>query len=417
MIGNSTRHLNPVLFVAPALGPDVNEIARLLAGEHLLKLLVTRAVVPNWLRPIMRKAGLNSWLRRFSSPVSGGLLRGYWRADGIDRLARVMGTSRLAAMDRSFSWLDRQAERLLTEATGAVLAREDACQVVFARARQRGIATLYQLPTAFYQTVRELMDRETALFPGACASSAETHEYGAARCERKDRELALADRVLCHCAFVRQSVERAGFPIGRVKTIPFGIDAERWSANPERKGKVFLYVGNITLRKGVPRLLKVWKALGAHRSHTLRLVGDMQLSPAFLQDYRGLYEHVPRMPREELARHYQEASAFVFNSVADGFGHVFAEAMACGTAVLCSRNSGAPEMVTDGWDGRLFDFGDDDQLGAVLEWALGHPEDLWEMGRAARLRAMQCTWQRFGDEFLNWIEEVLTEIPAGDSKP
>jgi glycosyltransferase involved in cell wall biosynthesis len=409
MIGKSALALQrskPILFVAPALGPDVNEIARLLANEQLLKLLVTRTVVPCWLRPVLRKGGLNVLGRRSPSPVLPRLLRSYAWGDGVERLACMMGNSRLAGLDRSFAWIDRQAARLLTESTGAVLAREDACQVVFGHARQRGIRTIYQMPTAFYKTVRALMERETDLFPGVCASASDRDEYAPARCERKDRELALADHVLCHCAFVRRSVERAGFPCTQIKTIPFGVDAERWSAKPERKGNVFLYVGNITLRKGVHRLLRVWKTLRAHRTHTLRLVGDMHLAPAFLRDYAGMYEHVPRVPRGELEPHYHEASAFVFNSVADGFGHVFAEAMACGTAVLCSRNSGAPEIVSDGVTGRLFDFGDDDKLGEVLEWALSHPEALREMGRLARLNAIHCSWERFGDEFVRWINEI-----------
>lgn len=397
-----------VQYISPVLPVDVTEAALALETEGRLERLVTRGDMSSGQRKFAaRIPGLRGVARRPANPVRSNHRASYWQADLVEAVARRTGSTRAASVDKSFAWLDRKAAGCLTEHTGAVLAREDACQAVFTAARQRGIATLYQLPTVFYQTVRELMEHETELFPGACTSASEPDEYAPARCGRKDRELALADWVLCHCAFVRQSVERAGFPVGRIMTIPFGVDAGRWSANPERKGKVFLYVGNITLRKGAHRLLKAWKALGAHRTHTLRLVGDMQLAPTFLQDYRGMYEHVPRMPRDELARHYQEASAFVFNSMADGFGHVFAEAMACGTAVLCSRNSGAPEMVADGVEGRLFGFGDDDQLGSVLDWSLSHPDDLKEMGRAARIRAEECSWAHFGSSLVSWIDGIL----------
>ena len=95
---------------------------------------------------------------------------------------------------------------------------------------------------------------------------------------------------------------------------------------------------------------------------------------------------------EQLREHYCEASAFVFNPLADGFGHVFAEAMVCGTAVICSRISGAPDLITDGVEGGLFNYGADEQLASILDWAFSHPRELALMGARARQKALLSGW-------------------------
>lgn len=162
------------------------------------------------------------------------------------------------------------------------------------------------------------------------------------------------------------------------------------------------------MRKGVHRLLLAWRRLHAYRICELRLIGEMFLTEAFLKDFRGMYTHIDRLPRKQLRDHYCEASAFVFNPLADGFGHVFAEAMACGTAVICSRNSGAPDLVTDGVEGRLFNYGGDEQLASILEWALGHPRELALMGARARQKALMSGWDKFGQLLLPWISSVTS---------
>ena len=176
-----------------------------------------------------------------------------------------------------------------------------------------------------------------------------------------------------------------------------------------RPGRVFLYVGKINARKGVHRLIRVWKQLGAYRTHRLRLIGDLELPARFVAEYRSVFEHSPRMARERLPGEYRKAQAFVFNAMADGFGHVFAEAMGCATPVLASRNCGAPDLIRDGVEGKLFDYGDDDALGAALEWALTHPGQLREMGATARERALQCSWDDFGRRFVGWVRRVLSQ--------
>src|ERR1044071_4882900 len=151
--------------------------------------------------------------------------------------------------------------------------------------------------------------------------------------------------------------------------------------------------------------------LHAYRTHRLRLVGELRLPARFLAEYRGVFEHVPRLPRQALKREYARAQAFLFNAMADGFGHVLTEAMASGTPVLASRNSGAPDLVVPGEHGWLFEYGDDEALACALDKALGSPALLRRMGQSAQCRALSWTSEQFAVAFLKWIRPLLERTP------
>jgi glycosyltransferase involved in cell wall biosynthesis len=397
---------NKIICLAPTLGPDVNATARILEKANLLESLFTRGVATRRLKRLFARATITeSFSGRTTSLVANERTKAKWTADIVFYLMLALTRSRSRATDASFGFLDRAAAKRVAGSIDAVFAREDCCLQTFRRAKQVGATTIYQLPTAYWRRVQEIMQQELAEFPNICKAANDPNEFTEQRTTRKEAELDFADHVLCPSTFVRESLMRRR--AGTYEVIPFGINgATALSAEGSRK-PMFLYAGNITMRKGVHRLLLAWKELKAHRTHELRLVGDMFLSPKFLHDFQGMFTHVPRLARDELDQHYREAAAFIFNPVADGFGHVILEAMRCGTPVIASRNCGAPDTITNRVEGVLVDYGDQSQLISALDLALSNPAELRVMGRAAAERAGKYTWEDYGERFLNWLRPLL----------
>jgi len=384
--------MHRVLLVAPVLPADVLATATILERADLLESLITRTV---------RSSLLAS--RRPASPVAPDRTDTSWTADVLFYVL-ALTRSRSRATDESFAYLDRYASRRVTENLRAIFAREDCCRQSFQRAQEIGVPTIYQLPTAYWRRVRELMERELMEFPNICKAASDPYEFAEKRTTRKDVELDLADHVLCPSTFVRESL--SPHRSTNLEVIPFGVNQPD-EAQPVSCEPVFLYAGNITMRKGVHRLLLAWKELKAYRTYELRLIGDMFLSEKFLNDFRGMFTHVPRVSRAELDRHYAEASVFVFNPVADGFGNVILEAMRTGTPVIASKNSGAPDAITNRVEGLLLDYGDQSQLVSALNFALSNPEEMHEMGKAAGKRASKYTWRDYGDRLVAWLRPLL----------
>ena len=382
-----------IILVAPALGPDTTITAKILEGADLLESLITRTVAAGRL-----------FSRRPASPVRSEQTDARWIADLIFYLTLGISRSRTRATDASFDYLDRFASTRVKPDLGAVFAREDCCRQTFRRARVLGVKTIYQLPTAYWRKVRELMERELAEFPDICSAANDRYEFAEQRTTRKDAELNLADHILCPSTFVRESL--SPHRSTNLEVIPFGVDEAPAQQTTARKG-VFLYAGNITMRKGVHRLMLAWKELKVYRTHELRLVGDMFLSEKFLSDFHGMFNHIPRVSRAELNRHYAEASGFVFNPVADGFGHVILEAMRNATPVIASKNSGAPDVITNRVNGLLVDYGDQSQLTSALDFALSNPAEMRDIGESAAKRASKYTWEDYCERLLGWLRPLL----------
>ena len=60
------------------------------------------------------------------------------------------------------------------------------------------------------------------------------------------------------------------------------------------------------------------------------------------------------------------------------------EAFSCGTPVVCSRLGAMQEIVSDHANGLHFTPGKPDELARTLEWAWNNPQQIQNMGQAAR---------------------------------
>ena len=63
---------------------------------------------------------------------------------------------------------------------------------------------------------------------------------------------------------------------------------------------------------------------------------------------------------------------------------VIYEPFALGTPVIGARIGGIPEFITPGENGDIFESGNIDELGAILNRYLAQPDELKQMGRKAR---------------------------------
>jgi phosphatidylinositol alpha-mannosyltransferase len=147
--------------------------------------------------------------------------------------------------------------------------------------------------------------------------------------------------------------------------IPCGVDLTKF--RPGRKkttNPTILFVGMIDSRKRGRLLIDAFNSVV--RSHfptaELWIVRDDQVveSPG-VRVFGSVSE-------EELIRMYQESWCFCLPSSYEGFGVPYIESMACGTAVVCTPNAGAIEVLGNGRYGLM---SKPDDLGNTLTQLLG----------------------------------------------
>jgi glycosyltransferase involved in cell wall biosynthesis len=417
-MGTSARS---VLFVTPVLPQDArNQLQALFEAGVLNKVVCSLSYVRGgridsglrWLDHVLGTKFITATERRRLDTVPTEIVSSHIWPELWEQVRRRLYVSRRCprTTDRYLNRVDRAAVRRLGSEVKLVLAREDCCLHTFRAARAQDIHCLYDMPTTHYQRVRAIMEREGTAFPGASVLQLTEDEYSPARNHRKDEELANADHVLVPSQFVGDSITAAGVPEDHITVIPFGcqpVENVAAATNGGPRKKVFLAVGNLCLRKGTHRLLRAWKRLGAHRTHTLRLVGSIELSAAFLADYSGVFEHVPRLPRPELARYYATSLAYIMPAAAEGMAVVITEALSHGLPVIASENSGATGFITQGQEGLLYPFDDEDRLCECLERFLSGQADIDSMREAAYALAKRWTWRHYRDNFLALIRSRL----------
>src|SRR5207253_8261841 len=96
--------------------------------------------------------------------------------------------------------------------------------------------------------------------------------------------------------------------------------------------------------------------------------------------------------RTSLVALYAGAEAFLFPSLAEGFGLPVLEAMACGTPVVTSDRSSLPEVAGDA--AVLCDPTDPESIGEALSSVLRDPDLAVRLGRSGLERAARYTWER-----------------------
>ena len=95
------------------------------------------------------------------------------------------------------------------------------------------------------------------------------------------------------------------------------------------------------------------------------------------------------VPEEELQRQYESATVFIMPSQAEGFGFVFAEAMAYGLPVIGGNRDATPEVVADGETGLLVDPTSVTEIRSAITRLLADEDLRKNMGQAGQMRVKQ----------------------------
>jgi len=391
---------------------DGYHVARALAERGLLEALVTDLYWPSdqpWARKaesILPGSAARALRQRWSDAATSPLVSTCW-ASGLCSLG--MSKARSAPFDwkrRAMRWADtclgRRAGTLANDGDAALLSYSYYGQSAFSEYSGKRPRILFQLhphPTR----VREILERERELHPDCAESLNKEWELALPQedFERLAEETRMAEHWIVASSFTRETLIESGAPAERILVAPYGANLERYYPAPQRrqaKGRGrrlrLLFVGTINQRKGIKYLIEAVRALPADRVELVvcgRAVDDLSL----FEPLRGRVDLRPSVSAEGLLEAYQTSDVFVFPSLAEGFGHVLLEAMACGLPIVSTTRTAARDLVRPGVEGFLVEPGSVSAIVTAVEQFLSHPEWLETMGQAARRRAEQFTWARF----------------------
>ena len=187
---------------------------------------------------------------------------------------------------------------------------------------------------------------ETGLTPGEAAVFAMLEARLLPRCRG----------AVCPSPASAAAVRDYGVPAEHIAIVAPGQDRATRQTRPQEDGPVrLLSVGTVTPRKGHVLLAEALAPLAELPWH-LTIIGSLERDPETARQLRdaieanGLCDRITlagEAPPASLGEAYAEADLFVLASYHEGYGMVFAEAMAHGLPILATTGGAIPDTVPE----------------------------------------------------------------------
>ena len=257
--------------------------------------------------------------------------------------------------------------------------------------------------------------------PSAAAPSPAT----ATRDRELEERLLRVDRLIAVSDHGSSILQERGVPAGRIRVVPPGFDRLS-SANVDADPALYhgalvrtLCVAQWIPRKGILDLVRAW-TVRERPGATLRLVGETDADPAYAASVRSAIADTPGasitvsgpVDDSALGTAYATADLFVLPSRYEGYGIVYAEALAHGLPVIACDVGPVPGLA-GAEAATLVPPGDIGALSGALDLLLGDPALRSRMSTAARRRADHLPrWEDTVAAFRRVLEEVFASGAA-----
>ena len=222
-----------------------------------------------------------------------------------------------------------------------------------------------------------------------------------------------ADAIVVPSQVARRSFLSEGFAPEKIHVIPYGVRLEQFHkigdppSGPDAPFEV-LFVGSISIRKGIPYLLQAFARL-RHPHKRLRIIGAV--NPAFKPFLATLplqqVEFLGSLPQPELVSYMSTSHVMVLPSIEEGLALVQGQALACGCPIIATTATGSEDLFTDGVEGFILPIRDPDGIVDRMQRIADDPTLRERMSTAALARVQQIGgWTQYGDQWETLLHQL-----------
>jgi alpha-maltose-1-phosphate synthase len=222
----------------------------------------------------------------------------------------------------------------------------------------------------------------------------------------EDEEHELADLIVAPSAFVRDTLIEQGVSAEKIRVNPFGTDTGRFfptAENAPLTPMIFLFVGALGARKGVPLLLDAWRKINPSQAE-LWLAGTGKIPESARRSCPDSVRWLGAVSRSDLPELLRRAHVFVFPSFFEGLAQTQIEAAACGLPIIATKASGGEEIVAEGRTGFIVAAGTLDQLVERMAQFISDPQLVITMAANAKAKAHRWSWSAYGDRWRDILQ-------------
>lgn len=221
----------------------------------------------------------------------------------------------------------------------------------------------------------------------------------------------LADAVFGVSSHVERQLRRLGAKT-RLGTILNGFSVQNISPAADKPPYSIIQVGWLQPRKKADVTIRALAKLREKYPETaLELIGTGSEQERFqkLSQDLGVGDAVQfrgYLTNPETLSAMSRSRFFVMASVDEGFGLVYAEAMASGCITIGTEGEGIADLIVSGKNGFLVPPDDPEAIVRVISWCAEHPTEADEIAERGRQDALGLTWDKNAAQYLDLFAEL-----------
>ena len=177
------------------------------------------------------------------------------------------------------------------------------------------------------------------------------------------------------------------------------------------KKKRIVFVGRLVPVKNIEILIKAFEIFTkSHVDYSLTIYGDGPLEGELkaLVSSLNLSEKVDIPgPSKTIHQDILDAEMLCLVSKREGMSNTMIEAMTLGIPCICTKVSGAVDLIKDGDNGLLVDIGDIEGLALKMDYIATHKEEALKMGENATKVYELLNKDRIFKEWLTYLKEFV----------
>jgi glycosyltransferase involved in cell wall biosynthesis len=244
------------------------------------------------------------------------------------------------------------------------------------------------------------------------------------RCERAEKEFVALQHyrtVVTTSRFSQRVLADRGFS-GDVEVISPGLEATYRKPVLQRtlRPLTILTVASMVPDKGPIEMLRALEAL-LDQDWTWEIIGDMQLDPAFAEEFLGRVSRSPvrdrvvlrgALPPQEVEAAYDRSDVFALPSRFETCSMVMMEAMARGLPLVAYRVGALPDLLPEPSRRMLAEPGDTSGLIRTLRLFLTDGQSRYSYGEANRAASERfLSWEQCGQSLADLLSRVSLRKP------
>jgi hypothetical protein len=354
-----------IFLTHPTGNQFVRALLRSFQEEDMLALFATTIVVNGkswWLKCL--PAALRHELGRREFVVSGNRIMTRPLLEIARNLLSRIGFHNAVAHEKGFASLDQVyrdldhavaaslSEAIVKHNISAVYAYEDGALETFISAKKLGLICIYDLPIAYWETGRQLMQEEAGRLPDWAPTLGGGIADSERKLERKTKELELADIVVVPGQFVKASLPE--WARGkRIVVAPFGSPVADGFGEKKTEGPLrVLFAGSMGQRKGLADLFAAMKLLDPTKIQLI-VMGGLLAPVEFYKNEFANFIYEKGRPHDQVLELMRSCDVFCLPSIVEGRALVMQEAMSQGLPIIITSNTGGEDLVIQGETGFL----------------------------------------------------------------